>query len=165
MLEIIIGNLCSLLGMGLDSYSSTKKTKKEILFIQNISLFVYGTGSIFLKGYSASAQNYVGIIRNVVATNEKSPKWAHWFLIALGVVMGLIFNNLGFIGLLPIIANLEYSIAIFTIKDNDKLLKICFLINVLLFAIFCLFIYNFVGVITNSIVIISCLINIIKKES
>lgn len=163
MLEIIIGNLCSLLGMSLDSYSSTKKTKKEILFIQNISLFTYGTGSILLKGYSASAQNYVGIIRNIVATKENSPKWAHWFLIALGVVMGLIFNNLGFVGLLPIIANLEYSIAIFTIKDNEKLLKICFLINVLLFAIFCLFIYNFVGVITNSIVIISYLINIYKK--
>ena len=35
MFEIIIGNLSSLLGMSLDSYSSTKKTKKEILFFQN----------------------------------------------------------------------------------------------------------------------------------
>lgn len=163
MFEIIIGNLCSLLGMGLDSYSSTRKTKKEILLIQNISLFVYGTGSIFLKGYSASVQNYVGIIRNTVATKENSPKWLQWFLVGLGVCLGLVFNNLGFIGLLPIIANLEYSIAIFIIKDNEKLLKICFMMNVLLFTIFCLFINNYVGLITNSIVIISCLINVLKK--
>ena len=163
MLEIIIGNICSLVAMTLDSYSSTKKTKKDILFIQNLTLFVYGTGSIFLKGYSASVQNFVGIVRNIVAINENSPKWSHYFLIALGVILGLIFNNLGFIGLLPIIANLEYSIAIFVIKDNEKLLKICFMLNVLLFTIFSFFIYNFVGVITNSIVVISCLINILKK--
>jgi 4-amino-4-deoxy-L-arabinose transferase-like glycosyltransferase len=163
MLEIVIGNLSSLLGMALDSYSSTKKTKKEMLFIQNISLFVYGTGSIFLKGYSASVQNYVGIIRNVVAAKEYNSEVLKWFLILLGVALGLVFNNRGLIGLLPIIANLEYSIAVFTIKDNEKLLKICFLLNVLCFTIFCVFIYNFVGVITNSIVIISCMINILKK--
>ena len=111
MFEIIIGNLSSLLGMSLDSYSSTKKTKKEILFFQNISLFVYGTGSIFLKGYSASAQNFVGILRNIVATKENNSEFLKWFLVALGVALGLIFNNRGLIGLLPIIANLEYSIA------------------------------------------------------
>ena len=163
MFEIIIGNLSSLLGMSLDSYSSTKKTKKEILFFQNISLFVYGTGSIFLKGYSASAQNFVGILRNIVATKENNSEFLKWFLVALGVALGLIFNNRGLIGLLPIIANLEYSIAVFVIKDNEKLLKVCFLLNVLGFTIFSFFIYNFVGVITNSIVIISCLINILKK--
>ena len=163
MFDIIIGNIGSLLGMGLDSYSSTKKTKKEILLIQNLSLFVYGTSSVFLKGYSASVQNYVGIIRNTVATKEDSPIWLQWFLVGLGVVLGIVFNNLGFIGLLPIIANLEYSIAIFLIKDNEKLIKICFMINVFLFSIFCLFINNYVGIITNSIVIISCIINIRKK--
>ena len=164
MFEIIIGNIGSLLGMALDSYSSTKKTKKEILLIQNLSLFVYGTSSIFLKGYSASVQNYVGILRNTVATKDNSPKWLQWFLVALGVILGLIFNNLAFVGLLPIIANLEYSIAVFMIKDNEKLLKICFMINVLLFTIFCFYINNYVGIVTNSIVVISCLINILKKK-
>ena len=163
MFEIIIGNIGSLLGMALDSYSSTKKTKKEILLIQNLSLFVYGTSSIFLKGYSASVQNYVGILRNTVATKDNSPKWLQWFLVALGVILGLIFNNLAFVGLLPIIANLEYSIAVFVIKDNEKLLKICFMINVLLFTIFCFYIHNYVGIVTNSIVVISCFINILKK--
>ena len=162
MLEIILGNLCSLAAMLIDSYSSTKKTKKEILLTQNFSQIMYGTSSIFLKGYSASAQNFVSIIRNIVSLREH-PKWMEWFLVGLGVVLGLVFNNLGIIGLLPIIANLEYSIAVFVIKDNEKLLKICFIIMCAIFVLFNIFIYNIVGTVLNIVVIISCIINISKK--
>ena len=95
---------------------------------------------------------------------ETRSKYLEWFLIGLGVVLGLIFNNLGIVGLLPIIANLEYSIAIFTIKDNERLIKIFFMINALMYTFFCMFIYNYVGVVTNSVVVISCLVNLLKKK-
>lgn len=36
-------------------------------------------------------------------------KALEWMLILAGVVLGIIFNNRGLLGWLPIIANLEYS--------------------------------------------------------
>ena len=72
------------------------------------------------------------------------------------------FNNRGIIGLLPVIGNLEYSIAIFKFKDNERALKISFAVSVVLFAIFNTYILNFVGVAANAVILITTIINIVK---
>ena len=41
-----------------------------------------------------------------------------WALIAAGVVLGVVFNNRGLAGWLPIVGNLEYSLAVFRFRDN-----------------------------------------------
>ena len=57
-------------------------------------------------------------------------KIAEWSLLTLGVVIGLYFNNLGIMGRLPIIANLQYTLAVFRFKDNQRIIKFSFLIHV-----------------------------------
>ena len=164
ILGYILGNLCSLLAMLCDSYSSTKENKRDLLFTQSISQFIYGLSSIFLKGYSASVQNFISIIRNYFALKEDRSKVIEWSLIIAGIVLGVIFNNRGLIGWLPILANLEYSLAVFYIKDNERLIKISFLITVIMYTMFNIFILNIVGTITNSIVIISYTMNLLKNK-
>ena len=122
---------------------------------QNLSQFFYGLSSLVLGGYSAVVQNVVSILRNFVAMSKISSKVVEWTLIGLGVGLGVYFNNLGLVGWLPILANFEYSIAVFRFKDNERALKASFLVCCLLFTIFNIFIYNAVGVISNTIVIIS----------
>ena len=85
-------------------------------------------------------------------------------LVALGVVLGLWFNNLGFVGLLPVIANLEYSLAIFRFQDNERALKLAFLISVGLYGIFNIFILNIVGFLTNSAVVIMTAVYLIRTR-
>ena len=151
--SLIIGNLCSLLAMGTDSISSTRKTTKGVLLVQCISQLIYCTGTLVLKGYSGAVQNAVSILRNLVAIRKVESKFVEWFLVILGVVLGLVFNNLGVMGLLPVIANLQYTLAIFRFQDNERALKISFLIAVGMFAIFNIAIYNIVGVISNLVVL------------
>ena len=43
--------------------------------------------------------------------------------IIIGVVLGIMFNNRGVLGLLPVIGNLEYSIAIFKFIDKRYIHK------------------------------------------
>ena len=86
------------------------------------------------------------------------------FISGLGVVLGLWFNNRGFFGLLPIIANLEYTIAVFRFKDNEKALKIAFMICTMLFAVFNTVILNLVGVAANLVVIVSTIVFLIKDK-
>ena len=40
-----------------------------------------------------------------------------WTRIVLGVVTGIVFNNRGIPGWLPVVANLEYSLAVFRFKQ------------------------------------------------
>lgn len=162
MLNFILGNVCGILAMLSDSYSATKTSKKDILLTQSISQFIYGTSSIFLKGYSASVQNFMSIVRNFIALKENPSDFIQWILIIVSVVLGVIFNNRGIAGWLPILANLEYSIAVVYVKNNETLLKISFLITVILYTLFNIYILNIVGTITNSIVIISYATSIYK---
>ncbi|MBR5315880.1 MAG: YgjV family protein [Firmicutes bacterium] len=161
---ILLGNILSLLAMCSDSFSSSRKTTKGVLMTQNLSQVFYGLSSLVLGGYSAAVQNVVSILRNFVAMSKVNSKVIAWGLIALGVVLGVFFNNLGLVGWLPIIANFEYSIAVFKFKDNERALKSAFLVCCALFTIFNVFIYNVVGVISNTVVIISIITFLVKGK-
>lgn len=164
-IQLITGNLCSLIAMFTDSISNTRKTTRAVLLFQSISQGLYGIGSVVLGGYSGAVQNAVSILRNFVAIRKINSKVLQWALAILGVALGVCFNNLGLVGWLPIVANLEYTLAVFYFKDNQRALKIAFLVTVALFGIFNGFIYNVVGVVTNSVVLITGIVALARKEN
>ncbi len=159
---IIIGNIFSLCAMISDSISGTRKEHREIMAVQIASQFFYGASSIVLKGYSSTAQNVVAVFRNFTAMRNVKSKVLEWALILAGVVLGVIFNNRGLLGWLPIIANLEYSISVFKLKDNEKALKLAFIINMIMYAVFSAVIMNFVGVLSCSVVAVTTAVSMIK---
>ena len=159
---VIIGNLFSLCAMVSDSISGTRRKHSEIMAVQILGQFFYGASSIALKGYSGTAQNIVAVFRNFAAMKNVKSKVLEWTLILVGVVLGAILNNRGLLGWLPIIANFEYSIAIFKLKDNEKALKLCFIINMIMHAVFSAVIMNYVGVISCTVISITTAISIIR---
>lgn len=160
----IIGNICSLLAMGSDSISATRKTARGVLWMQTLSQLFYLIGTIVLKGYSGAVQNAVSILRNLVAIRKLSSPIVEWTLVGAGVVFGLAFNNMGLMGLLPVVANLQYTLSIFRFRDNERALKISFMISIGLFAIFNIAIYNIVGMLSNSAVFFATAIALIKTR-
>ena len=150
---IIAGNACTLLAMGANAFSATRKTAKGVLGVQNISQGAYAVSAVVLGGYSAATQNLVSVLRNLVAMKNIKNKYLEWFLAVLGVILGVAFNNRGFVGLLPVIGNLQYTLAIFRFRDNERALKLSFLISVASFVVFNAVIYNFVGVVSDLFVV------------
>ena len=161
-MPLLIGNLCSLLAMVTDAISASRKTVKSMLLVQILSQFFYGAGAIALKGYSAAVQNAVAVLRNVAAIRKLQSKYLEWLLVALAVVLGLCFNNLGPVGLLPVVANLIYSIAIFGFKNNEGIIKGAFAVNMALFTVFNALIFNVVGTATNAFLAISTTVFLIR---
>lgn len=162
--EIIVGNVCSLCAMVSDSVSGTRKKRSEILAIQMLSQVFYGVGTIILKGYSSTAQNVVALLRNLAAMKNVKSKAVEWTLILLGVVLGIVFNNRGLIGWLPVVANLEYSVAVFRFKDRERSLKIAFILNMLMYVVFSLAIMNYVGVVANVVVAVTTAISLVRES-
>lgn len=161
-INLLVGNVCSLLAMVTDSVSAAQKTVKRVLLIQCISQLIYCAGTIVLKGYSGATQNVVSIFRNFFAMGNQSNKYIEWSLVALGVILGICFNNIGFMGLLPVIANLQYAIVMFRLRGNEKILKISFMLNAVMFAAFNGALLNVVGVVTNSIVAVTTAASLIR---
>lgn len=164
-INLIVGNICTLLAMGANAASSTRKTVKGVLFFQNIAQLIYCISGIVLRGYSASVQNAVSIARNVAAMKNVKSKVIEWSLVVIGVVLGIAFNNRGLMGLLPVVGNLQYTLAIFWFKNNERAVKISFLISVAFFAAFNVVLFNFVGAVADLIVIITTLVVLLKKPA
>ncbi len=165
ILNVVLGNICSLLAMGTDAISTSRKSINKMLWIQNASQLFYGIGSVILKGYSGAVQNAVCIIRNLVVIKGVKSKVIEWLLVIFGIIFGFYFNNIGFMGVLPIIANLQYTLVIFYFQDNERAMKISFMISALLFIFFSLAIWNFVGVFTNLVVAVSTIVFLVKDKS
>ena len=161
---LILGNLCSVFAMITDSISATRKTPKAVLLVQSISQAFYGIGTLLLKGYSGAVQNMVSILRNFAAIKNIQRKWIQWLFIVLGVVLGILFNNIGPLGYLPVIANLQYSLAVFRFQDNERALKYSLIISVILYTVFSAAILNFIGVATNLVVFTTTAIHLIKTR-
>ena len=164
MIEIILGNFFALLAMISDSISSSRKTTKGMLKVQNFSQLFYGISSVILKGYSGAVQNLISLIRNILKIKENKKEYIQWILLGIAIVLGVVVNKLGIIGYFPIIANVQYTIVVLKVKNNEKALKISFLISCILFTIFNVVILNIIGIIANLIIIISILIFLFNKN-
>ena len=164
VMYLIAGNFCSLLAMLVDSFSASRRTPKGVLLVQSVGQVFYCLSSMILGGYSACVQNVVSLIRNMVAIRDIRKKWIEWSLVIAGVVFGLLFNNIGVVGLLPVVANLEYTLAVFRSPDNERALKVAFLINASLFAVFNVALWNFVGLLSNVIVVVVIILYFIRSH-
>ena len=163
--SIIVGNVFSLCAMASDSFSGTRKEHKQIMAVQIVSQFFYAASSIALKGYSSTAQNAVAIFRNFAAMKNVKSKVLEWSLILAGVVLGIVFNNRGLLGWLPIIANLEYSIAVFKLKENEKALKLAFIINMVMYAVFSFVIKNYVGTVSCTVIAVTTAVSLLRTKN
>ena len=156
--HIILGNLCTLLTMGANAVSSMQKTAKRILRVQNLAQLIYCASAMILGGYSAAVQNAVSILRNIAAIRDIKSKVLEWSLVTAGVVLGIAFNNRGFMGLLPVLGNLLYTLVIFRFMDRERLLKLAFLISTASFLVFNIVILNIVGAVSDSVVIVTTVV-------
>lgn len=163
MIEVILGNVFSLLAMGTDTLSASRKTGKGVLLTQLASQVFYGASAFVLKGYSAVVQNGVSVLRNLCALYPKCPRWIYWVLVVAGVSFGIVFNNLGLIGWIPIVANLMYSLVVFFAKGDAVALKTAFLILTGMFAVFNFTICNYVGAAGNVVIVITTAVYILKE--
>lgn len=163
-MHLLAGNTFSLLAMVTDSFSASRKTPRGVLLAQTVSQLFYFTGTMILGGYSACVQNVVSILRNLAAIRGVKKKWIEWTLVGLGVVFGVWFNTLGVVGLLPVLANLEYTLAVFRFSDNERALKLSFLVNAILFAVFNAVIWNFVGLVADLVVAVTVVIYFIRTR-
>ena len=92
-------------------------------------------------------------------------KALEWALILAGVVLGIVFNNRGLLGWLPIIANLEYSIAVFKLKENETALKLAFIINMAMYAVISLAIMNYVGAVSCTVIAVTTAVSVLRAKN
>ena len=156
MNTIILGNIVALIAASLGLIIGILKSKKKILYTQTIQYITYTIENIILGGISGAITNLISIFRNILCYKEKLTTTAIILIILISIVLTLLFNNLGFIGLLPLFNNIIYTVFI-NIKDEFKF-KILILIQVILWLLYDLTIRAYTSAIFEIFTITSCII-------
>lgn len=166
-MSVVIGNIISLLASALMTYSGYIKSKGKFLIVQIIQMSLSALSNFILGGITGTIINLVNIIRNVLCYKNKLNKYSIILILTLSISLSLYFNNLSFIGLLPLLSTILYT-TLMNIKDIKKF-KYLTITTMLLWLIYDICIMNYVSALfdlltigSNSIAIYQ-LKNIAKK--
>ena len=156
MSNIIVGNVIAFIGSIFMVYSGTINEKKKILYVQTIQIALLAISNFVLDGVPGGIVNILCCIRNILAYKDKLGLKEKIIITILSVSLAVPFNNLGFIGLLPILSTVLY-IWLMNIKDIAKFkLLIAFtnftwLVNDIYISSYTSAIFDFISMIANII--------------
>ena len=166
MIQLIIGNIIALIASILMVYSGIIKKKKKIILVQTIQIGLSGISSLVLGGFTGAIINAINLFRNILSYKEKLALKEKIIIIILSVTLSLIFNNLGIIGLLPIISTVTY-VSLMTTKNVVKF-KLLIIFTMLMWGIYDFYIKSYTSAafdLTNIVANIIAIYQLKKKTN
>ena len=164
---IVIGNIMSLISNILALISTSVKSYKKMMVLQSMDTAFSTLTNLILGGYSGALISFCSLIRNIYCIfSSKINKIISYCIIIVSFFVSFLFTFHVWYDLLPIIASTFYGFVIINTKDIVKS-KIALLINCALWLIYGCIIFNFMGVVFKSIMVVSCINSLyqLKKSS
>lgn len=161
---LVIGNIFSLLSAICIAVSAIKKNKEDLIYWQILDVIFYILSSIALCAYAALMTNTVSLIRNILAYKNKLTKNITWILLILCIISGLWANNLGIIGLFPIVASGSYTVLMYITK-NDQQMRWALVSNLMLWFVHDVYVQAYPSAITDFILSVWSCWQIFKNRS
>jgi hypothetical protein len=132
----IIANIFSFFGACFLILSAMSKNKNNVYKMQLFDCCSNLTANILLQGWSGATTTGVAVIRNLVSMKGKMKLWIQALLCFLLIFFGLLFNNRGPLGLLPIMASVEFTIVGNSAKASFVMVKLSLLANLVMWCIY-----------------------------
>lgn len=162
-MNIIIGNIIMFIASIIMVCVGLLKTKKQVLVWQTIQISLMGVATVFLGSIPGMIANIVGVIRNLLGYHGKLNRFAQILICVAAVVSTLLFNNIGWFGLLPIAAAVLYTL--FMNTPDVRKLKFLILVTLILWMIHDFYVKSYVSCAFNAFSIVTCVIGIFRKEN
>ena len=141
MIAIIIGNIIALIASLLMVYSGVIKQKKKILYIQTVQIGMSVVSNIILGGITGAIINALSCIRNILCYKNKLGLKEKILITILSLTLSLLFNNLGWIGFLPLISTITY-LWLMNIEDVIKF-KVLIIFTMVLWCAYDIYIKSY----------------------
>ena len=129
-----IGLVFSSIGAICLAISTFNPSKKHMLLWQ-VSDYIFTLIANLLLGGLTGALTIVSIVRNTLAITKRDNRLTTLILVIIQIVLGYYFNRLGYIGFLPIVASVSYTIAI-QMTSSTQILRFVIIENMLLWFIY-----------------------------
>ena len=156
---LIVGNIIAFIAAAIMMYTGYVKNKKKIIFLQTVQIGMSVISNLVLGGIPGAIVNAVSCVRNIVCYKNKLDMRAKIIFVIVTTALTIAFNNLLFIGLLPLAASLTYIV--FMTEKNVIKFKIITIATLIMWGIYDLYIqsytsacFDFLTVATNIIAIV-----------
>ena len=106
---ILLGNIVSLIGSLVLVLIGLIKRKEHVLIAQCFQFGIMSVSNLILGGITGALLNFVSMVRNLIGYKFGITTPIKIVVIVIQVALSLMMNNLGLIGLLPVI-----SVSVFT---------------------------------------------------
>lgn len=134
MTRIVVANIIILVASLLMVYVGYLKEKKKILYVQLIELCLMVIGGILLNAITGIIINFLECIRNILCYKGKLNNLVKFLIILISSILTLLYNNLGFIGLLPLFGTILNLLIMNT--NNIIKLKLIMAVSMIMWAIY-----------------------------
>lgn len=157
---VVIANIISSIGLLFFLVSSFVKNRKNVALTQSGNHILNFVAWILLGTYSGAVQEMTSLIRNIFVVIKKQNKILDIVFIVLGLTLGIVFNVDSWLGILPIIANCQYSIVILK-SNNIVLIKLSMIFSCICWSIYSFVTLNYASAIFNIVTAIATMVFII----
>ena len=162
-ISIIIGNIIALIASILMVYSGILKHKEKILYFQTVQIGMSVISNIFLGGITGAIINALSMIRNILCYKDKLGLKEKIVITILAVIFTFEFNNLGYIGLFPLISTVSY-IWLMNV-NNVKKIKLLIAFTMLMWFIYDIVIKSYTSAIFDFMNIVANIVTIFQIKS
>ena len=148
--NIVVGNGISFIaGIFLIISYCINDVKKAYKY-QFLNAFVLAISSVFFLSWTGVTTLSIASARNAMVYKDKlTLNWTIFFLI-ISIVLGVLVNTMGLIGLLPVIAIVQITLCNYLLK-SIKSIKISFIVNSLIYIAYFLAIMDFTSAAVETI--------------
>lgn len=160
-INIIIGNAISLVAGIFIILSMWVNDEKQAYKYQFWNAFILIISSVFFYSWTGVTTMAIAASRNAMVYYDRLTGYWTVFFIVISVVLGLLVNTMGFVGILPIIAIVQITLCNYYLK-SIKTIKTSFIVNSAIYIVYFLAIYDFSSAAIESITAFIGLISLIK---
>lgn len=163
MNNLFVGNIIAFLASLIMVYTGILKDKKKIIYFQGVQIGLFVISNFVLGGVSGIIINVMNLIRNILCYKDRFFVKEKIFIIFITVILTLKFNNLGLIGLLPLIGSVIYTMFM-NIKDVKKF-KFLMIFTMVMWLIYDLSIKSYSSFLFDGLTILTNLISLFTVKN
>lgn len=158
-LNIVIGNIISLIAGIVLILSMWVNDEKAAYKYQFLNAFILMISSLFFFSWTGVTTMAIAAARNAMVYKDRlTINWTIIFII-ISIVLGLLVNTMGVIGLLPIVAIVQITLCNYYLK-SIKTIKAGFIINSAIYVVYFLAIFDISSAVIESITALIGLISL-----
>ena len=161
----IVANIIDFLAALIQVGTGAVKKKSRILILQIVQLLMQGVAMLLLGGVTGAVSNVLSCVRNYICYKEKLNIFWKLFFIIASIVMTVLLNNQGLLGMIPAAVCIVYIIFM-DIKDPIRF-KILVMLTFIPWLFYHFILGSYTGAASDAATIVANIVTILRmrKES